>query len=399
MSKHKVTSLVLAISSVLLPAVVVLNYFQGLIQVFWLMFVTTIFFVVSIFHTLKTKKETLALVSVSLVMLHACILFLLNEGHLTYFISTLLIPIGSILLLFDKQNVRIVTILMVSCYLVFVFYGFLNFGIPIMGVVLAPFIFYFVYLVKINTITSEENLIEQKRLIKKQAELLEAKNHYLEEFNYIVSHDLKAPVRGVKNYAQFLIEDHGNVIPGDGLSMLNGIVRLSDKMDSLIRDLLDFSKLEEGLTMEDYVNLNELVDNLKLEIEDYNELNINIQRNELPTVLVNELRFKEVFFNFITNASKYNVANSKKIYFEFKKDLGHLEIVDNGIGIAESDYEKVFKFFKRIHDEKEYGGGTGAGMAIVKRICDKHGVQITIDSKEGEGTKFILDLNSVITKL
>lgn len=398
MSKHKVTSLVLAICSLLLPAIVVLNHFQGLIQVFWLMIVTTIFFVVSVFYTLKTQKETLALISVSLVMLHACVLFVLNEGHLTYFISTLLIPIGSILFLFDKQNVRIVTIILVSCYIVFVFYGFLNFGIPVMGVVLAPFIFYFVYIVKINTITSEENLIEQKRLIKKQAELLEAKNHYLEEFNYIVSHDLKAPVRGVKNYAQFLLEDHGDIIPGDGLSMLNGIVRLSDKMDSLIRDLLDFSKLEEGLMMEDYVNLNELVDNLKLEIEDYNDFKINIHRNELPNVLVNELRFKEVFLNFITNASKYNDSNSKMIYFEFKKDLGKLEIVDNGIGIAESDYEKVFKFFKRIHGEKEYGGGTGAGLAIVKRICDKHGVKITIKSKEGEGTKFILDLNSVITK-
>lgn len=398
MSKHKVTSLVLAICSLLLPAIVVLNHFQGLIQVFWLMIVTTIFFVVSVFYTLKTQKETLALISVSLVMLHACVLFVLNEGHLTYFISTLLIPIGSILFLFDKQNVRIVTIILVSCYIVFVFYGFLNFGIPVMGVVLAPFIFYFVYIVKINTITSEENLIEQKRLIKQQAELLEAKNHYLEEFNYIVSHDLKAPVRGVKNYAQFLLEDHGDIIPGDGLSMLNGIVRLSDKMDSLIRDLLDFSKLEEGLMMEDYVNLNELVDNLKLEIEDYNDFKINIHRNELPNVLVNELRFKEVFLNFITNASKYNDSNSKMIYFEFKKDLGKLEIVDNGIGIAESDYEKVFKFFKRIHGEKEYGGGTGAGLAIVKRICDKHGVKITIKSKEGEGTKFILDLNSVITK-
>ena len=274
MSKHKVTSLVLAICSLLLPAIVVLNHFQGLIQVFWLMIVTTIFFVVSVFYTLKTQKETLALISVSLVMLHACVLFVLNEGHLTYFISTLLIPIGSILFLFDKQNVRIVTIILVSCYIVFVFYGFLNFGIPVMGVVLAPFIFYFVYIVKINTITSEENLIEQKRLIKQQAELLEAKNHYLEEFNYIVSHDLKAPVRGVKNYAQFLLEDHGDIIPGDGLSMLNGIVRLSDKMDSLIRDLLDFSKLEEGLMMEDYVNLNELVDNLKLEIEDYNDFKI-----------------------------------------------------------------------------------------------------------------------------
>ena len=240
---------------------------------------------------------------------------------------------------------------------------------------------------------------------------LERSNNELDAFAYIASHDLKEPLRGIHNYASFLIEDYADVLNDDGVEKLQTLVRLTQRMEDLINSLLHFSRLgREELNLQ-VTDLNELVKHtvevLKLSFNT-STVDIRIPR-PLPNIRCDRIQISEVFSNLISNAIKYNNNIEKWI------EIGYLDTVDshqdylpqmneenapplvfyirdNGIGIREQHIGLIFRIFKRLHGKNQYGGGTGAGLTIVKKIVERHNGTIWVESTYGEGSTFYFAL-------
>ncbi|MBE9200134.1 MULTISPECIES: ATP-binding protein [unclassified Nodularia (in: cyanobacteria)] len=229
---------------------------------------------------------------------------------------------------------------------------------------------------------------------------LERSNNELDAFAYIASHDLKEPLRGIHNYSNFLIEDYGDTLNEEGKNKLKTLIRLTQRMEDLIDSLLHFSRLGRvDLSMQE-TDLNDLVhrslDLLSARIE---EIHIDIQiPRPLPTIYCDRVQLGEVFNNLIANSIKYNDKAEKCI------EIGYIDesplpitfyVRDNGIGIREKHFEAIFRIFKRLHGPTKYGGGTGAGLTIAKKIVERHGGKIWVDSAYGQGSTFYFTLQGV----
>lgn len=243
-----------------------------------------------------------------------------------------------------------------------------------------------------SEISSQIAKEEKEELIKQ----LKKTNEQIEEFTYIASHDLKTPLRGIYHYTQFLEEDFKDEMPEGAQEMIVGIKKLTSRMNDLVDDVLSYSKSQRAdLEMQTF-NLADAIKVVESDIESLPDIAIGISFSKMPDVNADIAGVKEVLFNFITNAYKYNDSETKKIKFEFDNETKKLLITDNGIGIKKEDQGKVFSFFKRIHGKNEYGGGSGAGLAIVKKILERQGISIEIESEVRKGTTFKLDLNEVL---
>ncbi|WP_431686036.1 sensor histidine kinase [Hahella sp. NBU794] len=231
----------------------------------------------------------------------------------------------------------------------------------------------------------------------KHKEALLRSNQELDDFAYIASHDLKEPLRGISNYASFLIEDYQDRLDDSGRQMLQSLVRLTSRMERLITELLHYSRLGRTDLSIESCNLNTVVTEVIETLEPrLNELAVNCRiANKLPEIKCDRVRVAEVFRNLITNSMKYNDKEEKWITVgSFEENVQHIFYVkDNGIGISSNLYEKIFKIFKRLHPQDKYGG-TGVGLTIVKKIVERHGGRIWLDSSSGEGTTFYFTLDS-----
>ena len=235
---------------------------------------------------------------------------------------------------------------------------------------------------------------------------LERSNAELDSFTYIASHDLKEPLRGIHNYSNFLLEDYAEKLDADGVYKLESLVRLTQRMEELINALLRYSRLgRTELAMRPY-NLTKSIESIKETLNmSYNESDWEIKMpRPLPTVECDRVLVEEIFSNLISNALKYNNESQKWVeigWFEGEGPiLGTLEttpklifyVKDNGIGIRQKHLDTVFKIFKRLHGQNKYGGGTGAGLTIVKKIVERHKGQIWLESVYGEGSTFYFTL-------
>ncbi len=237
---------------------------------------------------------------------------------------------------------------------------------------------------------------------------LERINNELDAFAYIASHDLKEPLRGIHNYATFLLDDYGEILQGEGAEKLHTLVRLTTRMELLIESLLKFSRLGRQELQMDSIDLNLLLRNVN-ELFSMNpqwvNCKIHIPRS-LPTVFGDRILIEEVFTNLISNAFKYNNQPEKWAEISWIESYGQpyniftFYVRDNGIGIREKHLESVFRIFKRLHASSKYGGGTGAGLTIVKKIVERHGGQIQVESTFGKGTtfSFALPIHNMSTK-
>jgi PAS domain S-box-containing protein len=236
---------------------------------------------------------------------------------------------------------------------------------------------------------------------------LERSNTDLQDFAYIVSHDLKEPLRGISNYATFVLEDHGNVIGEDGLQKLETIRRLARRSYDLLDAILQFSRIgREGMNVED-VPIDSLfaraLDTLRGRIEEeHAEVTIDIERTCSATVLRCDPDLAlQALTNLVSNALKYNKSVPKRIELGCVPQAGDdgpaLYVRDNGIGIEPRYLAMIFRMFKRLHARDRFGGGTGAGLAIVKRIVERHSGRIWVESKPGEGSTFMFTLGPDIT--
>jgi light-regulated signal transduction histidine kinase (bacteriophytochrome) len=236
---------------------------------------------------------------------------------------------------------------------------------------------------------------------------LERSNTELDAFAYIASHDLKEPLRGIHNYSNFLLEDYAEVLNAEGVDKLHTLIKLTKRMEDLINALLHFSRLgRQELSFQSF-NLNqslESISELFTVSKGGENIEIRIPRS-LPNIIGDRVLLEEVFTNLISNAFKYNNQSEKwaEIGFLQPTTSDSLEqlstpklltfyVKDNGIGIQEKHMDAIFRIFKRLHGLNKYGGGTGVGLTIVKKIIERHHGRIWIESSYGAGTTFYFTL-------
>lgn len=243
-----------------------------------------------------------------------------------------------------------------------------------------------------NEVKRENELKLQNENLQRLSQKLKESNEQLEEFAYIASHDLKAPIRHMGAYATFLDEDYGDLLDEDGKKMIVGIQDQAKRMTSLVDDLLIYSRVNKINLKVLETAVSSVVDEAVAVLGFDEDSSIELKIEDLGKLKIDVVKMKEVFNNLLTNSVKYNNSAVKKIKIWREENIIYLE--DNGIGIEEKQKDKVFAFFKRLHGKEEYGGGTGAGMAIVKSVLDRHNASIDFESKVGKGTKFIIDFNA-----
>ncbi len=236
---------------------------------------------------------------------------------------------------------------------------------------------------------------------RKEAEAsLQRSNQELDDFAYIASHDLREPLRAISNYSLFLMEDHGDKLDSDGRAKIETIIRLCRREEDLINSLLHFSRLGRTDLVRRAVDLNRVLQDIMETLRpSFPMENLRIRIPEtLPTIECDEIRVREIFSNLIINGVKYNNRPEKIIEIGVQPEGKRLEagwiffVKDNGIGIPPKHLTRIFTLFKRLHGRDQYGGGTGAGLTIVKKIVERHGGRIWVESTPGEGTTFFFTL-------
>ncbi len=242
---------------------------------------------------------------------------------------------------------------------------------------------------------------QREEKLKHTVDLLARSNQDLNDFAYIASHDLKEPLRGIHNYSQFLIDDYSDKLDEDGQGMLKTLSKLAQRLEDLISDLLEYSRIGQiKLDVKD-VDANKVVNDIRESLEiRMNELDIIFTVPEaLPVVYCDQVMVSGIFRNLVTNAMKYNDKENKIIEIgtvnhEDKKVKGHVTfyVKDNGIGIREKHHKAIFRIFKRLHGRDKFGGGTGVGLTNIKKIIERHGGKIWIESSFGSGTTFYFTL-------
>jgi PAS domain S-box-containing protein len=230
---------------------------------------------------------------------------------------------------------------------------------------------------------------------RKQAhEELQRSNAELEQFASVASHDLQEPLRTISSYTQLLKRRHGERLDGDAAEFMGYIVDGAARMKRLIEDLLAYSRVgthgKELRKVSVQAALERALDNLKAALA---ESGGTVSSDALPGVLGDELQLGQVFQNLIGNALKFRGKQAPKVHVGVSRDASHwvIGVKDNGIGIEPKYFERVFMLFQRLHGMDEYPG-TGIGLAICKKVIERHGGRIWVESAPGEGSSFLFTL-------
>jgi PAS domain S-box-containing protein len=225
-------------------------------------------------------------------------------------------------------------------------------------------------------------------------EELKRSNAELEQFAYVASHDLQEPLRMVSSYTQLLGRRYGEKFDADAKEFMSYIVDGATRMKQLIEDLLAYSRV--GTKHKDFKavglerSVRRAITNLKAAID---EAGASVTHDPMPTLPADEVQMAQLFQNLMGNALKFRSSSVPRIHVAVSEKDSEWEIAvrDNGIGIEPQYFERIFMVFQRLHNKGEYPG-TGIGLAIVKKVVERHGGHIRVESKLGEGSAFIFTL-------
>lgn len=228
-----------------------------------------------------------------------------------------------------------------------------------------------------------------------RAEELEQSNAELEQFAYVASHDLQEPLRKVTSFCQMLRNEYGDKLDEDGEMYIEYAVDGAIRMKSLVTDLLSYSRVKtqgKKLEITDAANAcEEAIANLDSAIE---ETDAQVIVGSLPKVAADNPQLVSLFQNLIGNAIKYHsTERTPKVHVSMEEAANEFVfcVQDNGIGIEQRYFEKIFVIFRRLHAKNEYSG-TGIGLAVCTRIVDRFGGRIWVESEAGKGSKFFFAL-------
>ncbi len=232
---------------------------------------------------------------------------------------------------------------------------------------------------------------------------IERRNKELDDFTYVVSHDLKEPLISIEGFSRILQSDYNDIIQQEGREYFESIVGATTRMKGLIDDLLLLSRVSRPSESFKNIFVKQILDDITTDMEftiKQKKVNFIIPDN-LPVVYGNETQLKIVFRNLIGNAVKFNdkAEPSIEIGFHNTENNSYLFFVrDNGIGIDREFYEKIFVIFQRLHRREQYEG-SGAGLAIVKKIIESHKGSIWVESEIGKGSTFFFTIpKSLVTE-
>jgi signal transduction histidine kinase len=221
---------------------------------------------------------------------------------------------------------------------------------------------------------------------------LKRSNQELERFAFVASHDLQQPLRTISGFLQLLDRQAGDTVDERGREYIHHALRGAQQMSSLIDDLLAYSRVARDDRPLNPVSLERAWDTavgqLGAELE---TTGAAVSRGSLPTVPGDEGQLTQVFANLIANAVKYRGEEPPRVRADARKANGVWEIAvqDNGIGIDPQDHARIFEMFRRLHTEDQVEG-SGVGLALVKRIVERSGGDIAVESAPGEGSRFVL---------
>lgn len=242
---------------------------------------------------------------------------------------------------------------------------------------------------------------EKSEEIKAQNVQLEEYNQELKNFTYAVSHDLKAPVRQVGSFSSLFLRRYGNNLDDNAKEYLGFISAAVNRMEMLLKDLLSYATIgkheEKSQVMESKTVVDIALSNLMHSIE-HEEATVILDKASMPKIQGNQSQLIRLFQNIIGNALKYRSEAKPEIKIDITPNgtKNIFSIQDNGMGIAEEYKEKIFEMFGRLHKWEEIEG-SGIGLASCKKIVEKHGGQIWVESEVGKGSTFYFSLPKLET--
>lgn len=238
---------------------------------------------------------------------------------------------------------------------------------------------------------------ENSRRVAAANEALQRSNEELEQFAFVASHDLQEPLRKISSFCQLLQEEQGERLGEDGREYLGIAIHGAERLKTLVRDLLDFSRITTRgkplRAVDPIVSLEAAISDLELQIK---EAGATVTYDEgLPLVIADSTQLRTVFQNLIGNALKYQGDHAPEVHVgaSSQGSFVRLSVSDNGIGIAREHFDRIFKIFQRLHNQREYAGN-GIGLAHCKKIVERFGGRIWLESTPGEGTTFYLEFHA-----
>jgi len=237
---------------------------------------------------------------------------------------------------------------------------------------------------------AEARLREAHDELELKAHELERSNEELQQFAYVASHDLQEPLRMVSSYTQLLVRRYGDRLDGDAKEFMDFIVDGAARMKQLIEDLLAYSRVgTRGRSLEpteSLAALDKALVNLRIAQE---ASGAAVTHDPMPKVVADPGQLTQLFQNLIGNAMKFRGAAAPRIHVgaETREHVWVFTVKDNGIGLDTQYADRIFMMFQRLHNKTEYPG-TGIGLAICKKIVERHGGRIWVDSRPGQGSTF-----------
>ena len=237
-------------------------------------------------------------------------------------------------------------------------------------------------------------------------------NENLQQFAYIASHDLQEPLRKIQSFGDVLKEQYQTSL-GDGIMYLDRMQQSAGRMSTLIKDLLNYSRISTGQELRELVSLPVILDtvlsDLELVIRDTGAV---VRIDPLPAIRGDASQLRQLFQNLLTNALKFRVTDVAPVIYVRTEVISadvirepifptrpatfyyRIEVIDNGIGFDDRHVNRIFQLFQRLHGRNEYSG-TGIGLAICEKVVANHGGAITASSQPGHGAVFRIYLPKV----
>lgn len=242
------------------------------------------------------------------------------------------------------------------------------------------------------------HLRKSNMMLEKSVEDLQEKNGELEKFAYIAAHDLKSPLNTINTTAELFTECYASKFDEDGKKMLGFIHKASKKLTGLIDGLLNYSK-SESLLKEEVSNIDlQVLRNDISGLFSYDNSMLLELNSELDNITMNKAALHQILINLVTNAIKYNDKDEVEIQIKISENEDFYEfcVQDNGPGIALEEQDKIFQIFKVLAPTDRFGdAGNGIGLATVKKIIQKLGGTINIESVRGEGCQFNFNIKKL----
>lgn len=245
---------------------------------------------------------------------------------------------------------------------------------------------------KLELIKNNEWMVVQNEIIEEKSKELQKSNNRLKEFAYIVSHDLKSPLRGIRNIASWIKEDCSETINDDGKMHIQLMDKQIVKMENLIKAILEYSKTGSSKLNSEWINLDEMIKDVieMVEVDTRTKFTINAH---VPQIKGTRIVISQVLQNLLSNSIKHNNKTIREVEIDIRANDEFLQFMvsDNGPGIDPKDHAKIFDLFQTLRDESTFEN-TGIGLPVAKKMIEEEGGNMWLESVPGQGSRFYFSL-------